>query len=105
MTPRAEAAGPVSAPRAEGTRRTMERDRDVMRQGLTWMMVGLCLVGAPSAGADGPEAGGAEPTARARRLIESGDHVAAVTELEDVLLEARATDRPAILELLRQSYE
>src|SRR5262249_61416180 len=75
-----------------------------MRQALTRMMVGLCLVLVPSARGDAPEAGGAEAIARARRLIEAGDHAAALTLLEDALLEARAKDKPAILDLLRQSY-
>src|SRR5262249_14865453 len=75
-----------------------------MRQALTRMMVGLCLVLVPSARGDAPEAGGADAIARARRLIEAGDHAAALTLLEDALLEARAKDQPGILHLLRQSY-
>ena len=68
-------------------------------------MVGLCLVAVASARADGPEATGTGPIARARRLIEAGDHAAALTVLEDAVLEAQGGERPAILDLLRQSYE
>ncbi|HZW29779.1 MAG TPA: hypothetical protein VFF52_03675 [Isosphaeraceae bacterium] len=75
-----------------------------MRQALTGMMVGLCLVLVPSARGDGPEAGGAGTIARARHLIEAGDHAAARTVLEDALLEVRAEDKAVILDLLRQTY-
>src|SRR5262245_2609131 len=75
-----------------------------MRQALAGMMVGLCLVLAASAQAQGPGVGGTESIVEARRRIEAGDHEAALTILEDALPEARARDRPAILDLLRQSY-
>ena len=48
---------------------------------------------------------GAGSVPQARRLIEAGDHAAAMKLLEDALIEARPGDRPAILDLLRQSYE
>ncbi len=77
---------------------------DVMRHPLTTIIVGLGLILATTA------RGG---TARSRdrdrspgcRLIEAGDHAAALTILEDALIEATAKDRPTILDLLRQSYE
>ncbi len=77
-----------------------------MRQAATTIMVGLCLVLAPWArGGTTAEAAGEGPIPRARRLIEAGDHVAALTVLEDALIEANAADRPALIELLHQSYE
>jgi hypothetical protein len=42
--------------------------------------------------------------AHARRLIEAKDHGAAVAVLEDALVEAESKDRPAIVQLLRESY-
>lgn len=42
--------------------------------------------------------------AHARRLIEANDHAAATAVLEDALIDAEAKDRPAIVQLLRQSY-
>ncbi len=42
--------------------------------------------------------------AHARRLIEANDHAAAAAVLEDALIDAETKDRPAIVQLLRQSY-
>jgi hypothetical protein len=41
---------------------------------------------------------------QARRLIEANDHAAAAALLEDALVDADSKDRPAIVQLLRQSY-
>ncbi len=78
-----------------------------MRQAIMKMVVGLCAVCVvPARGEDGgPPAAGEPPIARARRLIEAGDRGAAVDLLEDALIDGPAGDRPAILDLLRRSYE
>ena len=84
---------------------TRETDMDVMRQPLTTIIVGLGLILATTARGGTAPVAGPEPISQARRLIEAGDHAAALTILEDALLEATAKDRPTILDLLRQSYE
>jgi hypothetical protein len=78
-----------------------------MRQAIAKMMVGLCVVViAPARGEDNRSpAAGETPIARARRLIQAGDRNAAVDLLEEALIDGPAGDRPAILELLRQSYQ
>ncbi|MFI5460635.1 MAG: peptidase MA family metallohydrolase [Isosphaerales bacterium] len=75
-----------------------------MRQAVTTMIVGILLALAPltRAGDGGTDATGS--IAQARRLIEAKDHASATMVLEDLLLEARAKDKAAILDLLRQSY-
>jgi hypothetical protein len=81
-------------------------DRDVMRQAVTTVMMGFCLILAPWArGGTPPQTAGTGPIPQARRLIEAGNHVAAMTVLEDALFEAPVKDRATILDLLRQSYE
>ena len=80
-------------------------DTDVMRQAVTKLILGLCLVLAPP-GVGQRRTGRGRGTDRpARRLIREGDRAAAVTLLEDTLAECPAADRPALLVLLRQSYE
>ena len=76
-----------------------------MRQAIAKMMVGLALILAAPARGDGPAAADEAPIARARRLIRTGDRAAAVTLLEDALIDGPAADRPASLDLLRESYE
>ncbi len=68
-------------------------------------LMGLCLVlaASPTDGASPP--GDETPIARARRLIKAGDRAAAVTVLEDALIDGPSGERRATLELLRQSYE
>ena len=80
-------------------------DTDVMRQAVTKLILGLCVVLAPPVWGDGGPAADEAPIARARRLIREGQRAAAVTLLEDTLAECPAADRPALLVLLRQSYE
>jgi hypothetical protein len=76
-----------------------------MRQAVTTIVVGLCLVLAQPVGGGTTPRSGAGPIDKARRLLEAGDHAAALTVLEDALLESPSQDRPAILGLLRDSYE
>lgn len=90
----------------------MDTDTDVMRQvvatTLMGLCLGLCLCLAPAVRGDGHGHGppGDETAlARARRLIQAGDRAAAVTLLEDALIDGPAGDRRATLELLGQSYE
>ncbi len=87
----------------------MDTDTDVMRQVVATTLMGLCLVLAPAVrGAGdghGPPPGDETPLARARRLIQAGDRAAAVTVLEDALIDGPAGDRRATLELLGRSYE
>ncbi len=85
----------------------MDTDTDVMRQVATKTLIGLCLclILTPAVRGDGPPPGGEAPLARARRLIQAGDRAAAVTLLEDALIDGPAGDRRATLELLGQSYE
>ena len=76
-----------------------------MRQAVTTTIVGLLLGLSPLTRAEG---GGTDATgsiAQARRLIEAKDHASAMIVLEDLLLEAHAKDKPAIVDLLRQSYK
>ncbi len=82
-----------------------ETDMDVMRQPLTTIIVGLSLILTMTAPGGTAPVAGPGPIPQARRLIEAGDHAAALTILEDALIEATAKDRPTILDLLRQSYE
>ncbi|MHB1555993.1 MAG: hypothetical protein ACYC61_00805, partial [Isosphaeraceae bacterium] len=83
----------------------MDTDTDVMRQVAATTLMGLCLVLAPAVRGDGPTPGEETPLARARRLIQAGDRAAAVTVLEDALIDGPAGDRRATLELLGRSYE
>ena len=76
-----------------------------MQQAVTTIVVGLCLVWAQPVVGGTALVTGAGPIERARRLIEAGDHAAALTVLEDALLDSPVRDRPTILRLLRQSYE
>jgi hypothetical protein len=76
-----------------------------MRQAVAKMMVGVCLVLSPPARGDGSPAADEAPSARARRLIQAGDRAGAVTLLEDALIDGPAGDKPAVLDLLRQSYQ
>jgi hypothetical protein len=76
-----------------------------MRQAVVTMMAaGLAIaVGAVARAAD-TEPDAARQIDRARRLIEAKDYGSATTFLEDLLPDAPAKDKQAILELLRQSY-
>ena len=77
-----------------------------MQQAATTIMVGLCLVLTPWAKGEPPPTTPANgPISKARKLIDAGDHAAALHLLEDALLESPPGDRPIILGLLRQSYE
>jgi hypothetical protein len=80
-------------------------DRDVMRQALLKMVGILCVVLAAAARGDGPPAADEPPIARARRLIQAGDRATALEVLEDALIDGPARDKPAVVDLLRQSYE
>ncbi len=76
-----------------------------MRQAATTVTVCLCLLLASLArGGDGTTAVN-NTVDRARRLIDAKDFGSAATLLEDLLIEAPARERPAILAVLRQSYE
>ena len=76
-----------------------------MRQAATTVTVCLCLFLASTARAGDGTSASAGTIDRARRLIEAKDYAAAATLMEDLLLEAGAGERPAILAILRQSYE
>jgi hypothetical protein len=75
-----------------------------MRQAVTTLfgLLSTAFFVLAQASAEGTD--GAATTAQARRLIDAKDYSAAMVLLEDALTEADAKDRPAILELLRQSY-
>jgi len=75
-----------------------------MRQAVTTMIVGISLALAPLARAGGAGTDATGSIAQARRLIEAKDHAAAMIVLEDLLLEAEAKEKPAIVDLLRQTY-
>ena len=77
-----------------------------MRQAATTVTVCLCFaVAAPARGGDGASDAAAGTIARATRLIDAKDYASATTLLEDLLLESGAEERPAILGILKQSYE
>jgi len=75
-----------------------------MRQAVTTMIVGIFLSLAPFTRAGGGGIDGTGSIAQARRLIDAKDYTSATIVLEDLLLEAEPKDKPAILDLLRQSY-
>ncbi len=76
----------------------------VMRQAVTTVIMGISLVLAPLTRAGGAGTDATGSIAQARRLIEAKDFAAAMTVLEDLLIEAEAKEKPAIVDLLRQSY-
>ncbi len=76
-----------------------------MPQAVTTTIVGLLLALASMSNAGGESASAAGPLAQARRLIEAKDYRSAMTILEDLLLEADATEKPAITALLKQTYQ
>jgi len=75
-----------------------------MPQAVTTTIVGTLLALASLAYAR-DEGASAGSLAQARRLIEAKDYRSAMTVLEDLLIEAEATERPAIAGLLKQAYE
>jgi hypothetical protein len=78
-----------------------------MRQAVTtclmsfFLFLAVCEIATAAAG--GPDSAGA--IAQARRLIEANDHAAAMVLLEDALLEADNKHKPAIVDLLKETYE
>jgi hypothetical protein len=69
------------------------------------MIVGISLaLVSLTARAGSRESDATGSIAQARRLIAAQDHAAAVVVLEDLLIDAEAKEKPAILDLLRQSY-
>jgi hypothetical protein len=64
------------------------------------LLASFSVMGAAVKGVDA-----AGTIAQARRLIEAKDYAPAVVLLEDLLAEAEPKERPAILELLRKSYD
>ena len=93
-------------PRGPGGTGPTRTDRDVMRQAAT------IYRGGPRPGPGRAGAGrrtrrprASRRSARARQLIQAGDRATALSLLEDALIDGPAGDRPAVLDLLRQSYE
>jgi hypothetical protein len=84
------------------------RTRIVMRQAATtssmtlFLAIAVCTITNATAG--GPDSA-AGTIAQARRLIAAKDHAAATVLLEDALLEADNKHKPAIVDLLRETYE
>jgi hypothetical protein len=76
-----------------------------MRLAVTTLIVCLSLGRSPSAHANDGGTTAAGTLAQARRLIEAKDYPSATVLLEDLLPDADLKDRPAILELLRKSYQ
>jgi hypothetical protein len=76
-----------------------------MRQAKRTMVVFLFLASLLVAQAAGGGIDAVGTIAQAQRLIEAKDYSPAVVLLEDLLAEAEPKDRPAILELLRKSYD
>ncbi len=77
-----------------------------MRQAATAVIVCLCFaLASPARGGDGATVSVAGTIGRARRLIDAKDYAAAVTLLEDTVLESGPAERPVILGILKQSYE
>jgi hypothetical protein len=65
----------------------------------------LSLVVAATATAFGGGTDASSAIAQARRLIEAKDHAAAMALLEDALLDADKKQKPAIVDLLKTTYE
>jgi hypothetical protein len=76
-----------------------------MRQAVTTIITAITLAFSLAAHASHEQSGAPATIAQAKRLIEAKDYAPAANFLEDLLAEADATDNPAILELLRQSYQ
>ena len=76
-----------------------------MRQAVRTIVVCLSWAPSPVARAVGGGIDAAGTIAQAKRLIEAKDYSPAVVLLEDLLAEAEPKDRPAILDLLRKSYD
>jgi hypothetical protein len=76
-----------------------------MPQAVTTTFLVALLAFSPTtrAGGEAPAATGS--LAQARRLIEAKDFTSATTMLEDLLIEADASEKPAITGLLKQTYE
>jgi hypothetical protein len=72
--------------------------------GIALALTALAAVRPPGALADAPAPVGGDVLARARTLIAAGEHRKAAYLLEETLPEASPKDRPALVELLRQSY-
>lgn len=76
-----------------------------MRKAVTTVIVCICLGLASAARAGDAASEAAGTIARARRLVDAKDYASATTLLEDLLLEAPARERSAVLGILRQCYE
>ena len=77
-----------------------------MRQAATYTVVGLWVVLAAPARGDGPPPAGEPPIiAQARQLFRAGERETALGLLEDALIDGPAGEKPAVVELLRKSYE
>jgi hypothetical protein len=76
-----------------------------MRQAKRTMVVCLYLASLPVVEATGAGIDPAGTIAQAERLIKAKDYSPAVALLEDLLAEAEPKVRPAILDLLRKSYD
>jgi hypothetical protein len=76
-----------------------------MRQAISAVLVGISLSLSTPSSSPGAPADVAAAVAQARRLLEANDHASAAALLEDALVDARPIEKPAIIELLRKSYE
>jgi hypothetical protein len=77
----------------------------VMRQAVTTITAALFLAFLPVGQATAAGSDAAAAIAQAKRLIDAKDYSTATILLEDLLPDASAGDKPAILELLRRSYQ
>ncbi len=75
-----------------------------MRQAATIALLVLCAVPNGSSRGDNPKPSEPAAVTQARDRLRTGDRQGALTLLEDALLDGPASDRSAVLDLLRRTY-